>query len=227
MRRLTVLPVALLLAVTCSAAGAASQCYGTVASGRLEGGVKLPSDGPNFGAYSMLAATMGRTYLHSHAARIVVDAYAAVDAARPGLRFVYGETGLRKGGRFAPHKTHQNGLSIDFFVPVRDSAGRSVALPTEPSTRFGYDLEFDSNGTFGQYQIDYEAIGEHLYQLDIVAKKQGAGIAKVIFDLNYLPKLYATARGPYLRRHVTFMKSQPWVRHDEHYHVDFAIACKA
>jgi hypothetical protein len=42
----------------------------------------------------------------------------------------------------------------------------------------------------------------------------------------YLPKLFATQRGAYLQQHLNFMKGKPWVRHDEHYHVDFAIPCK-
>jgi penicillin-insensitive murein endopeptidase len=37
--------------------------------------------------------------------------------------------------------------------------------------------------------------------------------------------LLATPRGDWLREHVNFMKGRAWVRHDEHYHVDFRIAC--
>jgi penicillin-insensitive murein endopeptidase len=37
--------------------------------------------------------------------------------------------------------------------------------------------------------------------------------------------LLATRRGDWLREHVNFMKGRAWVRHDEHYHVDFRIAC--
>ena len=52
------------------------------------------------------------------------------------------------------------------------------------------------------------------------------GIALVIFDTAYLPRLRATPRGPYLQQNLKFMKGKPWVRHDEHYHVDFAVNCK-
>jgi len=45
-------------------------------------------------------------------------------------------------------------------------------------------------------------------------------------DRPYLPRLFATPRGPYLQQHLSFMKAKPWVRHDEHYHVDFAVPCK-
>lgn len=202
-----------------------SICYGTVAKGALRGGVALPTVGVNFQSYSRLAISLGRTHVHSRVAKVVTEAYAAAATSMPEVTFVYGETGWPEGGRFQPHKTHQNGLSVDFFVPVRDADGRSVPIPTSPFTRFGYDLEFDRQAQSDGYRIDFEATAEHLYQLDRAARKHGAPIALVIFDLQYLPRLFATRRGPSLRR-LPFLRRQPWVRHDEHYHVDFAVPCR-
>jgi penicillin-insensitive murein endopeptidase len=141
--------------------------------------------------------------------------------------FVYGETGWKSGGRIRPHRTHQNGLSVDFMVPVLDKAGRSVPLPTSALNRFGYDIEFDTAGRYEGLEVDFPAIAEHLYQLHAAARAHGSGIALVIFDRAYLPRLFATPRGPYLQQNLNFMKRQPWVRHDEHYHVDFAVKCQA
>lgn len=207
-------------------AQAESQCFGTVSNGSLKDGVRLPGSGPNFTAYSSVAANVGRTYVHSRVARAVVSAYAALEKSRPGASFVYGETGWPSGGRFRPHKTHQNGLSVDFFVPVVDSAGKSVPLPTSVADRFGYDIEFGGDARFGEFAIDFEALSEHLYELHQAAKREGAGIALVIFDAAYLPRLFATPKGKFLRENLPFMKGKPWVRHDEHYHVDFRVACK-
>lgn len=205
---------------------AESQCYGTVSNGRLEGGVKLPSQGTNFTSYSVLGATAGRTYVHSTVEKIVVSSYAALAKEKPSNRYVYGETGWSSGGRIRPHRTHQNGLSVDFFVPVRDAAGKSVPLPTSVSNKLGYDIEFDSNARYENYTIDFEATAEHLYQLQLAAKANGAGITLVIFDTEFLPKLFATKHGVYLQKELPFMKGKPWVRHDEHYHIDFRIPCK-
>lgn len=213
------------LPAVCRAAD--SVCYGRVGKGRLDNGVKLPLSGSNFAAYSALAAGAGRTYLHASAASSVVDAYARLQTASPATRYVYGETGLAAGGRFEPHRTHQNGLSIDFFVPVRDAAGKSVALPTPLQLRFGYDIEFDAHGSYQQYQIDFPALAEHLYQLHAAARANGAGIDKVIFDTAFLPQLFGTPRGSWLKLNLPFMMGKPWVRHDEHYHVDFKLPCKA
>jgi penicillin-insensitive murein endopeptidase len=208
------------------AAAAESQCYGTVNSGRIENSVRLPNGGPNFAAYSTLAASTGRTYVHSKVAEIITSAYASLAAERPSTAYVYGETGLASGGRFRPHRSHQNGTSVDFFVPVRNTEGKSAPLPTSIMNRFGYDIEFDANAKYKEYSIDFDAMAEHLYQLHQAAKAHGSGFSLVIFDTQYLPRLFATQRGPYLQQNLPFMKGKPWVRHDEHYHVDFTVACK-
>lgn len=205
---------------------AESQCHGTVSKGRVEDSVKLPVSGANFSAYSTLAATAGRTHVHSKVAAILEASYKALASTRPGTHYVYGETGWPSGGRFRPHRTHQNGLSVDFFVPVKDGRGRSVPLPTNLSDKLGYDLEFDQDAKHGEYSIDFDALAEHLYQLDVAAKAMGSGLALVIFDAHYLPRLFATSRGAYLKEKLPFMKGKPWVRHDEHYHVDFLVPCK-
>ncbi|WP_229413657.1 penicillin-insensitive murein endopeptidase [Massilia violaceinigra] len=206
-------------------AAPASQCFGNVSKGRLEGGVKLPAAGPNFSAYSAAAIAAGRTHVHATTAQIIMAAYAGAHASQPGARYVYGETGMEKGGPFAPHKTHQNGLSVDFFVPVRNARGEPVSLPSSPQNRYGYNIEFDAAGRYQDYRIDFAAFAEHLYQLDVAAKARGAALALVIVDRSFIPALLATVRGPWLRQHMPFMKGRPWVRHDEHYHVDFKLAC--
>ena len=124
-----------------------------------------------------------------------------------------------------PHRTHQNGLSVDFMVPVIDKSGASVALPGSPANQFGYGWEFGSDGRAGALSIDFDAMAEHLYRLSIAAKRRNIAIDKVIFDAALMPALLRTNRGPYLRHHLSFMKKRPWIRHDEHYHVDFALPC--
>jgi penicillin-insensitive murein endopeptidase len=221
--------IAVAMAITAgwaNRAGAESRCFGTVGNGRIEGSVALPAEGPNFVAYSDLAIALGRTYVHSRASEIIVAAYAALAQADPGTVYVYGETGLSSGGRIRPHRTHQNGTSVDFFVPVRNAGGRSVPLPTSVINRWGYDIEFDDAGAWGSYRIDFAAIAEHLYQLDAAARKRGSGLALVIFEPTYLSRLYATPRAAWVRAHVRFLPRPAWVRHDEHYHVDFDIPCR-
>jgi len=202
-----------------------SLCYGSPKKGHLEAGWALPVRGPNFRAYSWIGAALGRTYVHSRVYQTIVEAYAQLEKTHPELNFVYGETGPKKGGRFWPHVTHQNGLSVDFMVPLLDQKGRRVPFPGNLSNLFGYRLEFDENGESKEYRIDFEGMAEHLYELQRAARKEGIGIRLVIFAPELTQHLKETARGPYLTNHLRFFNRPARIRHDEHYHVDFEVPC--
>lgn len=170
--------------------------------------------------------TLGRTYVHQTVRDIVVDAYAATQISVPEKRFMYGETGLATGGPFKPHRTHQSGVSVDFMVPVENRANKSVLLPTSIQNKFGYELEFNARGALDDLQIDFEAMAEHLYQLAEAAKRHQVKIKTVIFQKELMELLFQTKRGKVLRETVPFMKTTPWIKHDEHYHVDFLLPCR-
>lgn len=140
--------------------------------------------------------------------------------------FVYGETGKKSGGDFDPHKTHRNGLSVDFMVPVRDATGKSVALPSSIFNKWGYELEFDSDGRLGGLTIDFDAIAAHLYELDQAARERDVGIWRVIFAPELQRHLEKSEYWSYLSENVEFSTRRSWVRHDEHYHVDFDVPCE-
>jgi penicillin-insensitive murein endopeptidase len=215
------LPLFLLVPAACLA----STCYGSISNGRLEEGRQLPARGSNYQAYSQLGVTLGRTYLHADVHSAVTQAYGALARAAPGKTFVYGETAFAGGGRIRPHHTHQTGTSADFMVPVVDRSGKSIPLPASPINKFGYAVEFDAEGKADGVRIDFEAMAEHLHQLAVAARNNGSGIERVIFDPVLMPRLFATARGKELQHTLPFMKTRPWIRHDEHYHVDFAVRC--
>ncbi len=218
------LPAACLLAAANAAAG--SECFGTVGKGRLTGAVQLPAKGDNFVAYSSVGITMGRTWLHADVRDIAVDAYAALARSTPNVVYEYGETGLAGGGRMRPHRTHQSGTSVDFMVPVRNRKGVSIPLPASATKQFGYGWEFDDAGRAGELQIDFDAMAEHLLELKLAAERHHIAIEKVIFDPRLTVLLLRTRRGPELARTLPFMRQKPWIRHDEHYHVDFAVPCR-
>lgn len=217
--------VAILFAVP-EARSEESVCFGTASNGRLEGGVRIRGSGPNFGPYSSAGVLIGRTDVHSRVAAIIEAAYESLWSSAPSKTYLYGESGWRTGGRIQPHKTHQNGLAVDFMVPVVNTTGKSIPLPTSVTNKFGYSLEFDSDAKLENLTVDFEAMAEHLYALKKAAETKGVGISRVIFDKAYIQKLYKTKRGTFIREHVPFMRGTPWIRHDEHYHVDFEIACK-
>lgn len=164
--------------------------------------------------------------MHSTVHAVVLDAYSQLAKRFPEKIYVYGETGRKEGGEFKPHKTHRNGLSVDFMVPVTTSDGKSVPLPGNILNKWGYDLEFDSSGRFDDLRIDSDAMAEHLYQLHQSAGRLGVRIWRVIFDPELQPLLHNTAYWPYLRERIQFSTRRSWVRHDDHYHVDFEIPCE-
>ncbi|WP_372834217.1 penicillin-insensitive murein endopeptidase [Pontibacterium sp.] len=203
-----------------------STCYGTTSSGRLENGVRLPAAGKNYTGYSSVARLAGRTYVHSSVKEIIVQAYKTLETEQPKKVFKYAETGFENGGKFKPHKTHRNGLSVDFMTPVTTSQGKSVHLSTHPLNKFGYNIEFDEAGKYDDLTIDYIALAAHIVSLHKAAKAQGHDLWRVIFDPKLQPHLFTTKYGNYLKENIQFSKRRSWVRHDEHYHVDFAIPCE-
>ena len=216
-----------IFSVPVHAADIESTCYGTTANGWLENGVALPSSGPNFENYTALGGILGRTYVHSRVREAIINSFRALETSRPETVYVYGETGKKHGGPFKPHKPHQNGLSVAFMVPIVDSKNRSIPLPTNVFNKYGYGIEFDVKGQHGSYRIDFEAMAAHLLALKQEADRSGIGMWPVIFDLVLQPLLLNTQDGPQLTEEsISFTKKRSWVRHDEHYHVDFIVACE-
>jgi penicillin-insensitive murein endopeptidase len=202
---------------------APSESRGTAAHGSLVHGRRLPSSGPNFRAYSYLGALLGRNSVHERVRASVLDAYASMRTERPSVTFVYGETSWPSGGTLWPHHTHQNGLAVDFLSPLVDGAGESVAPSTWPWNAWGYARHFDDRGSNGNVTIDFATIGAHLVALDRATRAHGVVIARVIFDPELQRVLAETTEGRRALASLPFMRERAWVRHDQHYHVDFAL----
>ena len=220
--RATALGVLLVLLALLPASG--STCYGTTANGALKDGCRLPSSGGNFSSYTILGELLGRTWVHCSVAQAVEEAYSALQVSHPGWHYVIGESGRREGGQLSHHKTHQNGLSVDFMVPVLDRSGASVPLPTGLTNKFGYGIEFNSDGRYDQLETDFEAMAGHIAALRTAADKTGIGIWRVIFDPELQPRLRRTASWSAIQD-LQFSTRRSWVRHDEHYHIDFDVPC--
>ena len=206
--------------------GRPSVCHGDINRGSLENGRRPPLWGDNYRAYSTAGYLAGRTFAHSAIRHAIVDAYDNLARSKPELRFVYAEGGWPWGGSFAPHKSHANGTAFDFHVPVRTLEGQVTELPTSPFNKLGYNVEFDREARAGLLKIDFDAMALHLLALDQAAKAHKIGIRRVIFALDLLPKLLNSTHGAQVRDRINFSKSPSWVRHDEHYHVDFDVPCK-
>lgn len=206
--------------------GKPSACFGSVVGGRLENGKRLAFSGENFRAYHVLGFLTGRTFVHGLVKDAVEDAYKALAVRNPELQFVYGETGWPFGGRFRPHRSHSNGTAVDFMVPLRDGTGKVAQVRVSAFNKLGYGVNFDDEGRRDGVVIDFSAIAEHLMALNEAAKLRGIAIGRVIFEPTLQGHLFAASKDQSLKTVVPFMDKPAWVRHDQHYHVDFVVPCK-
>jgi penicillin-insensitive murein endopeptidase len=111
------------------------------------------------------------------------------------------------------------------MMPLRDELGAAAQLPTSVLTKFGYAHEFDDAGALGNLHIDFETLAAHLSALERSAARHHVEITRVILEPSLRRRLSETRAWPRIAR-LPFMLESAWVRHDEHYHVDFGVSCR-
>lgn len=184
---------------------------------------RLPTCGANYQTYSPFLSALGRTHVHSRLKTVLLESFQQLERICPQQIWVYGETGWKNGSNFWPHRTHRNGLCVDFMVPVIDRQLRSSAvLPVTLANAYGYKVRFDENGIYNNVEINFGAIVKHLWALDQVCKSHGLRIKRVIFDPPLLKRLKSDKQFHTIA-HMPFMLKQAWFPHDSHYHIDFEI----
>lgn len=201
--------------------------FGTVDRGHIVDAYQIPYQGSNFKFFSTFDYYfIGRCYTHSGIYKAMMDTYKELALVYPGYTFRIMECSQRKGGRAFPHKTHQNGLSVDFMTPLKKGNDTDIYLDRIGMLR--YLLKFDEEGKSSldsEIHIDFEKLALHLLILDRNVKKHGLKISKVILQTNLKDDLFKTAIGMELhRRGIYFVKSLPKrinELHDDHYHVEF------
>src|SRR6266511_2539013 len=124
-----------------------------------------------------------------------------------------------------PHRSHQNGMAVDVFMPVQTRSGEAATLATWPWNKFGYGLEFDERGEMGDLRIQFESVAAFLLEVDAQAHQRGLRIGRVIIAPEFVPLLLETPSGHRLGAlSDRFTRKPVWVRHDEHFHIDFEEA---
>jgi penicillin-insensitive murein endopeptidase len=199
---------------------APSESFGTPAAGHLVHGKRLPIAGENYLAYSRFGALLGRTNVDLRVRDTVLDACAQLAAANDRRVYQYGETGWPGGGRFWPHKSHENGMSVDFLLAARDANGPKL-LSCWPWNQFCYGLHFDAQGKLGSLEMDRGATIAQLRALAAAAPHHGLKIKVVILDESLRDLLLAEPAGATLREVIWFNTQKPWIKHDQHFHADF------
>jgi len=111
--------------------------------GTLRGTRSLPLAGRGFHSHSVLANALGRQHAHHAVIESLVSASASVYEER-GTVLQIAEIGWPSGGRFLPHRTHREGLSVDILTPMRDRhTGEPARLGSSAWNLYGYCWHVD------------------------------------------------------------------------------------
>lgn len=205
-----------------------SVSLGTEGKGKLVNGYKLPYQGKNFRYFSLLDYyILGRCYVHSDIYDIVIESYAKLEESDDGYTFRIMECSRKRGGRSFPHRTHQNGVSIDFMTPLKKN-GESIKR-FDHFGIFRYAMQFDEDGKKGsnsKIEIDFEKMARHILTLNEAAGRKGYRIGKVILETNLKDEIYRCSYGDELKKSGIYFVNHLPERinklHDDHYHINFA-----
>ncbi len=203
-----------------------SQSTGTYSKGALINGKMMPFHGDNFTYFSETSYLSGRACVHSKVKTSVLATYSKLAKLHPGRIFGLMECSNKKGGKLWPHHTHQNGLSIDFMMPLLQNGKAYYELDDKGPDH--YLLTFNDKGQYIKdttVSIDFNLVAQHILLLDEQARKNGLHVKKVIIKIELKDELYATTFGKKLKAKGIYVVQAltPQINniHDDHFHIDF------
>lgn len=203
-----------------------STSLGTVSNGKLENATLIPFKGENYEYFDVASYLGGRAFTNSKVAEITVDTYKSLRNQGVMRHFKVMEFSNKHGGKMYPHRTHQNGLSVDFMMPLRKDGKPYYELDNKGASH--YLMDFDTEGNYEEdktVSIDFDMAAQHILELDKQARKKGMRIQKVIFNTDLKDELFASkfggelkTSGIYITKNLSKLIND---LHDDHYHVDF------
>ena len=168
----------------------ASTSIGSVGGGSLKDATLIPYEGSNYEYFDQASYLSGRAFTNSKVAAITVATYDALKKQGVDRHFRVMEFSRKEGGKIFPHRTHQNGLSVDYMMPLQKDGKPYYGLDSQGASH--YLLEFDKDGKFSEdsrVSIDFDMAAQHILELDKQARKQGMRIHKVIFNTDLKDEL--------------------------------------
>ena len=201
---------------------------GTVSNGTLKNGRLIPFSGKNYHYFDSLSYLSSRGFMHEKVLKTVLGAYTELESFHPERHFCIMECSHIHGGQLFPHRTHQNGLSVDFMMPKLQNGNAYYGLDDLGANH--YMLTFDENGRYSEdptIELDFNTIALHILQLQKAAKTNGLTIQKVIINTSLKDELFATENGKILKKSGIYivLNLSPLINsvHDDHFHVDFKL----
>lgn len=206
--------------------GKPSVSKGTVSDGSLINGKLIPFLDDNFQYFDTISYLSGRAFVNSRVKKTLIDSYKSMAIIFPKHRFFIMESSNKCGGKLEPHKTHQNGLSVDFMMPLLKNGADFIGLDTIGTSH--YFLDFDDKGKYKDdslIQINFDIVAKHILELDKKARENGMKISKVIIKIELKDELFTSKYGEELKKSGIYIVKDltPIINllHDEHYHIDF------
>lgn len=202
--------------------------YGTVSNGTLKNGAILPFSGKNFHYFDTTSYLKNRCFVNRNVYDALLETYRQLETVTPDRSYGIMECSNEHGGKISPHRTHQNGLSVDFMTPLLKDGQPYTGADFKGAPH--YLMDFDANGRWTEdptVSIDFETMAKHLLTLIDAAKSQGLGIEKIIWKTELRDELFTTPSGKKLKTSGVYVTTrlEPLINslHDDHYHVDFKI----
>jgi len=200
--------------------------HGTVGNGSLENGKLIPWAVDNYRYFDTTSYLAGRAFLNDKVLASLQQGFKALAMMKDGLSYRVMECSHQKGGKLAPHRTHQNGTSVDLMMPKVKNAKPYTDLDDLGSAH--YFLNFTNQGkldTDSSVQIDFEAVASMIMSMDKGARLFGYKVRKVIIKIEYKESLFAGPVGQKLKSSGIYIVKSLGPRvnafHDEHIHLDF------
>lgn len=206
-------------------------------SGVLKGTRSLFPTGKGYQTYSFFGSAIGRQYAHHKVIETLEVAFEALHEDT-GRTFDIAEIGHAEGGKFLPHKTHRQGLSVDIMTPMVYDDGQPARLSTGPLSLWGYCWHIDpTNHRLGGYQwdvlpgssyptlcpkvqmksqktVDFNMMKQLIQQLDQTAREKGGRIKYVIVAPSFVSELKGVG---------VPLTTKAKIIHDDHIHVEFGF----
>lgn len=202
-----------------------SKSIGSVSNGSLQNGKMMPFHGKNFTYFDTLSYFENRAFTNGSVKQIIMDTYDSLSKITD-RHFGLMELSNKDGGKMFPHQTHQNGMSVDFMMPLLKDGVPYYGIDSLGADH--YWLSFNDRGQYSKdpsIEIDFDLIARHILILNGLAKQFQMKVSKVIIKVEYKPLLFAGAYGALLKSTGIYVVKElsKIVNdiHDEHYHIDF------